>query len=204
MALLCTCSNKRENGYNINNTQENNIGINLEQEPNIIDINADEFDDIISGRYNFYSIDIKKDENVYKGRFFEKDENVYKERFFNGTDELFCEIEHIKDNNFLLKYRRPRLYPDLQSPEQQNEQFIFPPENREYWYPSFISKYNGIPFCIIMGEKGGGGTYIYFYYNENQIIMDYKYYSNMNGYLEEGEPEIPIEWLEFNMIFKKE
>ena len=89
MALLCTCSNKRENGYNINNTQENNIGINLEQEPNIIDINVGEFDDIISGRYNFYSIDIKKDENVYKGRFFEKDENVYKERFFNGTDELF-------------------------------------------------------------------------------------------------------------------
>lgn len=169
-------------------------------------LEEDEFEDTISGRYNYYSIDMKKDENIYKGKFFRvnEDKNVYKERFFGEIDELFCEIEHINYNNFLLKYRSPRRYADDEIRGQQKEPFKFPPENTVYWYPSFISRYNGIPFCIIGGEKGGGGTYLYFYYDEGQIIMDYKYYSNLNAYLEEGESEMPIEWLEYTIVFNKE
>ena len=149
----------------------------------LVEIEIEELKETIPGRYNFYSIDIKKDEHTYKEKKF---------------DEFFCEIVRIDNNNFTLKYYSP------ESSNQYTGQFTLPPENKNIWYPSFISRYNGTPFYYMEGEIGGGGTYIYFYYSENKIIMDYKSYSNMNGYLEEGEPEMPISWLEFNMVFSKE
>ena len=142
----------------------------------------------IIGRYIFNSIIIRKEENVYK------------REFHSNINIVNFEIEQIENNKYAIKHNDPLF---VLFPRNLNIEFEFPPDNREYWYPSFILKYDGIPFYYYMGEMGGGGTYIYFYYNDDNIIIDYKNYSDMNGYLEEGEKELPIEWFEFNVIFEK-
>jgi hypothetical protein len=139
----------------------------------------------LQGTYSYYSVDMKK------GMLNELDGII---------DEYICEIEHMDNDNFLFKTNIPFFFGNRG--ENKNVQFKYPPEEVN-WSPNFLAGEEGTPFYYAMGEKGGGGTYIYLYYNQEQIIINYLKFRDMNGYLEDWEPREPVYWLEFQMILKK-
>jgi hypothetical protein len=139
------------------------------------------------GKYSFFSID------MLKGRLDELPGKI---------DEYYCEIEYVDYNNFLLKTNIPFLLSSFDR-NKNDMQFKFPPDEI-YWFPDFIAGYEGTPFYQYSGEKRGGGTYIYLYYDQEQIIIDYLKYNDINSYLEEWEPKADIYWLEFKIILKKQ
>jgi hypothetical protein len=59
-------------------------------------------------------------------------------------------------------------------------------------------------FLSLEAEKGGGGTYYRFYHHESTgIEFKFRYYSDLNGYLEEGEKPYPVDDVEFTVLFQK-
>jgi hypothetical protein len=120
----------------------------------------------IAGKYYVNNIEVKVRENVTH-----RDEFMRLDNDMEGRDDINFEISRIEGYSFNLNNNLP--FYRHERPEYNNRTFSFPVAE-------------GKPFCTIDGDKGGGGTYLKFYYFEDYILLDLHYFM---GYLREEADE---------------
>jgi hypothetical protein len=118
----------------------------------------------IAGKYYVNNIEVKVRENVTH-----RDEFMRLDNSMEGRDDINFEISRVEGHSFLLSHNLPFYRHEL--PEYNNRIFSFPVPD-------------GQPFCTMEGEKGGGGTYLNFYYFEDYILLDLYY---IMGYIEDED-----------------
>jgi hypothetical protein len=124
----------------------------------------------IAGRYYVNNIDVMVKENVTHMDEFMRLDNV-----MEGRDDINFEISRIEGNSFNLNTNLP--FYRHERPEYNNRTFSFPVAE-------------GKPFCTIDGDKGGGGTYLKFYYFEDYILLDLHYF--MGYYVDKDDDDAKI------------
>ena len=135
-------------------------------------VNAEDF----IGLYYLSSVDIITMENVSQRYMMLADDDII------GSDNIFLEIIHVEGNRFLINSNLP----------------LFPNASFEFQYPPQY----GTSFFEYIGEKGGGGTYLYLNYIEDGMFLDYHHLYDSNPYGDEGIPNIRNEF-KCNTTFRK-
>jgi len=189
LTICVSCSGKQTSTINtgenttveidegdITSQNANSESIKIEDESNTASQNANSIintEDLI-GLYYISSVDIIIMENVdQRYMVFANDDII-------GSDNIFMEISHIEGNRYLIKNNVP----------------LFPSGSSEFQYPQSVQYWlqYGTPFYVFEAEKGGSGTYLYLYYIEDEILLDYHRFYDSNPYGDEGIPNIREEF----------
>jgi hypothetical protein len=145
-------------------------------------------DNGITGTYSFISVNI-----IDQQKLFIND-------IHGLIKDLYIDIVQISEGYYQINY-----YNFAPNFSEQIYEFYYPPKYENDWFPKFTSRYDDPLICSISGEKGGGGTYIYFYYSSNRLKINYLYSQFRGNFMEDpNEPDdVNEERLEFNAVLGK-